>query len=330
MRLSLLVFVLLHFSLNVIHAQYPSFDKLRGKVFTDLKDALREPLRVYHLDLSEQKLSEIPAEVAEFQNLLSLNLALNQISSVDDFDFGQLRKLVELNMEYNDLTAFPQHLADQAPNLLRLYLNNNRIAEIPLSFKRMQFLEELELHYNKLSQFPDIQFKHLLRLRLDHNAFAEFPLAVLSFRKLRYLSLNGNSLERVPDELTMLGKLESLNLGDNLLTQLPKLSTLAKLRKLILDWNRFAAPEQMLVDICQLRRLEILSLENCGIGEIPKAIGDLRRLEQLSLINNKISTLPESLTRLRRLDKLWIGGNNLSDEQLAFWQNTLEETAVSF
>jgi Leucine-rich repeat (LRR) protein len=69
--------------------------------------------------------------------------------------------------------------------------------------------------------------------------------------------------------------------------------------------------ESELNTITQLEQLQILSLENCNISQLPENIGQLQKLKEASFIANQLKQLPPSFYELKQLEKLWLLQNPL-------------------
>lgn len=82
----------------------------KQKEFTSLDEALKDPAKVYRLDLSHNGLAEFPMEIVKFTNLQSLNLSNNGIEQVPS-DIGRLTKLQKLNLSTNGLKKLPVEIA---------------------------------------------------------------------------------------------------------------------------------------------------------------------------------------------------------------------------
>ena len=302
------------------------FDANREINFQSLTEALREPLRVYHLNLADQNLQTVPREILEMPNLISLDLSGNAIKSLEGVDFSSLKKLQYLEMADNQLREIPEDFIQNLPvqELILLNLNSNSLRAIPESINRLTFLEELLLANNKLQNLPALRFKFLKRLRIDRNGLDQFPQTLLRLVKLESLNLNGNNIAAIPPEIQQLKRLRLLNIGDNQLQDIPDLSLLRRLRTLIIDWNNYTDPNATFAQVVQIRGLEILSAENCGIEQIPTSIKRMRQLRELSLINNKILHIPQALNQLKRLEKLWLNGNLISKAAIPVFKRTVE------
>lgn len=81
-----------------------------SSTYRSLKEALKEPQKVYSLDLSEQGLNQFPREVLKFTNLRSLFLNFNKIT---DLPMEDMSKNLP-NLELIDMTGNPNLEGEQA------------------------------------------------------------------------------------------------------------------------------------------------------------------------------------------------------------------------
>src|SRR5688500_12097988 len=89
---------------NTDTLQLPDF---RGtRVFKSLNGALQHPDSVIRLDLSKQKLKEVPEEIRKFPNLKELNLSKNNISELPEW-IGDCDSLEILDLSNNKLEVLP-------------------------------------------------------------------------------------------------------------------------------------------------------------------------------------------------------------------------------
>lgn len=156
---------------------------------------------------------------------------------------------------------------------------------------------------------------------------------------LRMLDLGHNLLTEVPAEL---GEIEGLSdflyLHDNRLSSLPSsLARLTKLRYLNISENRF---EELPNCVCEMGGLIELRASDNQLQALPESTGGLSRLRELHLRNNRLITLPEALCGLRELRQLDLRGNPLVElpECLTFlprldkldlrWVTTLTSWAI--
>lgn len=64
-------------------------------------------------------------------------------------------------------------------------------------------------------------------------------------------------------------------------------------------------------EISRLHDLQYLTLNECGVQELPDALWDLTELRSLNLFDNAIGVLSAGIGRLRKLEKLVLGTNDL-------------------
>lgn len=106
---------------------------------------------VQYLDLSSNTLTDITI-VADFPNLLHLNVSKNQIADLNAFNCeDKLQRLQFLNISTNKIKELTTILV---PALRRLNLTENEIASI--SWKGHNCLEVLELRKNKLRKLKGL------------------------------------------------------------------------------------------------------------------------------------------------------------------------------
>lgn len=96
----------------------------KEKEYTSLDEALKNPTKVYKLDLSHNGLAEFPLDVLKLPNLQSLNLSHNGIESIPG-DITKLSKLQRLNLATNGLKKLPAEIA-ALKNLKALDVSQNQ------------------------------------------------------------------------------------------------------------------------------------------------------------------------------------------------------------
>lgn len=137
---------------GALHAQLldaVALDSVR--TFRSMERALAQPDLVYRLDLSGQKLKEIP-DLRVFKNLNALDLSQNKLKALPDW-IGQLNYLQELRASRNKLTVFPEHLCTLT-HLKRLDLSRNALEGLPKCLGGLKAMVSLDLWDNDLVDFP--------------------------------------------------------------------------------------------------------------------------------------------------------------------------------
>ncbi|XP_009948778.1 PREDICTED: leucine-rich repeat-containing protein 40, partial [Leptosomus discolor] len=228
---------------------------------TSLPSALGQLENLQKLDVSHNKLKSIPEELMQLSCLKSLLLHHNELSHLPD-GFGQLASLEELDLSNNHLTDIPTSFA-LLINLVRLNLASNQLQNLPADISAMKSLRQLDCSKNYLETVPAklATMASLEQLYLRKNklrSLPEFPscmllkelhagenqIEILNAESLKHLNslsvleLRDNKLKSVPDEITLLQKLERLDLANNDISRLPyTLGNLPQLKFLALEGN---------------------------------------------------------------------------------------------
>uniref|UniRef100_A0A8B9QPX7 Leucine-rich repeat-containing protein 40 n=1 Tax=Anas platyrhynchos TaxID=8839 RepID=A0A8B9QPX7_ANAPL len=228
---------------------------------TFLPSALGQLENLQKLDVSHNKLKSIPEELMQLSHLKSLLLQHNELSDLPD-GFGQLVSLEELDLSNNNLTDIPTSFA-LLINLVRLNLACNQLKNLPADISAMKSLRQLDCTKNYLETVPAelASMASLEQLYLRKNKLRSLPelpsckllkelhagenqIEILNAENLKHLNslsvleLRDNKIKSVPDEITLLQKLERLDLANNDISRLPyTLGNLPQLKFLALEGN---------------------------------------------------------------------------------------------
>ncbi len=282
--------------------------------YTDLNRALNVAESVYHLDLSNQNLTEIPAPIGRLKNLESLVLSNNQIKTIGA-SLKKLKHLVAIELNNNQISHLDMHSFEGSKESLEeLYIRENQITGLRIGLNDFTRIDILDLGQNKIEEVHSgIQLPNLKWLMLDDNLLKEVPSFALKAKKIKTLNLNGNLIKQF-NLAEISNRVERIDIGDNPIDQLVLRSDYKKLETLILDWINLSN-----FDFNTLpRKLEVLSLERCQLTEVPQAIHGLKKLNQLSLMHNEIEMLDLELQSFPKIKKCWVGGNPLDEVSIEF------------
>ncbi|ELR17163.1 leucine rich repeat domain containing protein [Acanthamoeba castellanii str. Neff] len=210
------------------------------------------------LDLSLNRLTELPAALSCLERLEYLNLGHNA--------FAQVPALV--------LTS-AQATTGGGGGLRHLFLGGNRLTSLPAELARLTRLENLSLGHNQFDSVPPVVYAltSLLSLSLNHNAIAAVDdgnddgRSFARLSRLRTLDLSHNALTElaldVPRSLTSLDV--SANTG---------LTTLALMPQLLSAKERKPA---------KLKRLDV---SRCGLGGLSPTLAGFGRLAWVDYADN--------------------------------------------
>lgn len=225
--LLILLIVFLSFFAKLSYAQYSLLSEKELKeqtVYLSLENALREPKKVYVLNISFQDLTEVPNSISKLENLQQLWLGGNELITLPE-SIVKLKKL----------------------QLLDIY--GNKITTLPDGFEALQNLEILDLGSNKFKGIPTVvyELKNLKEFRFYNNKLKKLEDEITSLDSLEVLRLGINKIRKLPDDFGELTQLEELYLPNNRLRKLPSSFTdLEKLATLDLSYNRFwSIPEEI-------------------------------------------------------------------------------------
>ncbi|NWW78465.1 LRC40 protein, partial [Climacteris rufus] len=285
---------------------------------TALPSALGQLENLQKLDVSHNKLRSLPEELLQLPRLRSLLLQHNELSLLPE-GLGQLLTLEELDVSNNHLTAIPSSFA-LLVNLVRLNVSCNQLRELPADLSAMKSLRQLDCTKNYLETVPAklATMASLEQLYLRKNklrSLPEFPsckllkelhagenqIEVLNAENLKELSslcvleLRDNKIKAVPEEITVLQKLERLDLANNDISRLPyTLGNLPQLKFLALEGNPLRTIRR---DLLQKGTQELLKylrskIQDDGPGPGEEPPGTAMTLPSQSKVNiHAITTL---------------------------------------
>ena len=262
------------------------------------------------LDFSFKEIRNLPPEIIELTNLISLNLSSNQLTTLPP-EIAQLTGLTHLDLSGNQLTALPSKIA-QLTNLTTLSLSYNQLTTLPPEIAQLTDLTILALSGNQLTTLPPeiTQFTRLTALDLSDNQLNTLPPETAQLNCLTHLNLWNNQLTTLPPEITQLTHLTTLYLSSNKLTTLPPgIAQLTRLTALDLSGNQL---NTLPPEIAQLNCLTHLNLWNNQLTTLPPEIAQLIHLTTLLLGENQLTTLPPEITQLIHLTTLMLGKNQLT------------------
>ncbi|ETN70779.1 leucine Rich repeat-containing domain protein [Necator americanus] len=296
-------------SLTLSNCQISSIDP---KVFRTVESSLEE------LSLLNNSLSNVPL-FGNMSKLLSLNLYGNKLKDVPEHAFDGLPHLRYLRVERNGICSLsPNALAEVKANLQLLDLSGNCFSAIPAqNLRNSVMLMYLDLSDNKIGEINNFELMNLPQLkelRLHGNVLNQIhPMAFMNVPQLQYLYMRDNLIGSLDgNRLQAFHKLEILDVTNNLLQKLPELKDLTSLKQVRLDGNLIEKVETLAFS--NNPKLQLISLQNNNIVQIARnSFDSLDQLLVLLLSNNSIQTIERGmLDGMKNLQQLNLRNNSLS------------------
>jgi len=283
---------------------------LSDRRLTTIPDEIFELEQLEVLDLSSNPLTTLPEAVTRLTNLRMLYLRNNPLTTLPE-GVTRLTNLTTLDLSFNQLTMLPEAVT-RLTKLTTLDLSRNQLTMLPEAVTRLTKLTTLDLSRNQLTTLPEsvTRLTNLTRLDLGSNRLTTLPEAVTRLTKLTRLDLGSNRLTTLPEAVTRLTKLTTLDLGGNELTTLPEVVTqLTNLAMLDLNGNRLTTLPEVVTRLTNLAKLDLGANR---LTTLPEAVTQLTKLATLDLRSNRLTTLPEAVTRLTNLTTLDLSYNQLT------------------
>ncbi len=310
-------------------------------LYTNIKEALQNPLDVTHLNLRIDYGKTLTEELLACKHLKILELTGHYYEVPDTFkQLDQLEHII-FRGRYNQFPAFifalPQlkHLCfegysmvnfpdkfHQLPQLVSLKISssfvNNPYLKFPESIFSLTQLKNLCLYANMRSLYPKLgQLKQLERLELSYAySHQETMETICSLTNLRTLVLsnsgqNGQALH-LPDTVGNLKQLKHLNLHNNHLQNLPgSLRKLKHLETLQLSNGKFTHLSFQNGDLPFLNTLTLEQNKQLNISnELQKFLNS--PITHLNLKSNSLEHFPEIVLQFKKLQQLNLANNKIN------------------
>ncbi|OAA42416.1 Leucine-rich repeat, typical subtype [Beauveria brongniartii RCEF 3172] len=300
------------------------------------------------LNIAALGLKEMPAEVLDMYNLNSMSGGSSWAESVD------LTRLVAADNEFETLTdvLFPDSIPDEfdmgddndaPPNIFggleTMDFHGNKLAAVPIGFRRLCQLTSLNLSKNNLdSNCLQIlsQMTALRDLKLaNNNLSGPLNAAISLLDGLEALDLHDNKLSSLPEDMHKMSRLRILDLGQNNFESI-SFAALADLplSQLVLRQNKLTGTliEDPIDAMRTLQTLDIscnqikyimpsstvvafpalhtLSASMNRLQELPE-MSSWSSLLTLTLDENGIAAIPESFMSLTKLRQVDFSGNDI-------------------
>ncbi|KAF8408185.1 hypothetical protein HHK36_007327 [Tetracentron sinense] len=174
------------------------------------------------LDLTHNKVVDIPMDISKLINMQRLILADNLIERLP-MNLGKLQSLKVLTLDGNQITTLPDELG-LLVRLERLSISGNLLTWLPetigslrnaVNDRMLEMLCSLACDVTLQDSNEDYLTMQLLLLNVSNNKLKSLPESIGSCFSMEELQANGNSIEDLPPSVCNLIHLKSLCLDNN-------------------------------------------------------------------------------------------------------------------
>eukprot|EP00117_Sycon_ciliatum_P012668 scpid53596/ scgid13651/ Insulin-like growth factor-binding protein complex acid labile subunit len=277
------------------------------------------------LDLGHNQITDVEDLKLNSMKLEIISLDNNQITSLSDRAFGDLRELREVRLNDNLLTQVNQPTFHNLGALQTILLGNNRFADAAKLKMSHGEVSMLDLSHNALTSFPsDMVFSKLATLLLAHNDISSIPhtslIASKAVPKLHQLDLTGNTITQF--SISNFPDMHTLRLSSNGITDLTRFQFApSKLKFLRLDKNNLTSvTTNVFKDISTLQGLQLDDNRLTHLPPLPKS------LQYLHAIRNRITHLDGEMFNHDNgptLAEIRLNGNNMQTIANGVFNNML-------
>ncbi|PON92271.1 Tyrosine-protein kinase [Trema orientale] len=302
--------------------------------------------KLQNLDLSNNKITGLPADLWSLGTLKSLNLSSNQISGSLPNNIGNFGLLERLDISSNNFSGAIPETIGSLVSLQILKLGRNGFDQsIPTGILSCQSLVTIDLSSNQLSgSLPDgfgaafpklktlnlagneihgrdsdfLELKSITTLNVSSNLFQGSAMGMFK-ELLEVIDLSRNQFQGHISQVQFntsynWARLVYLDLSENELSGdiLHNFNQSQNLRHLNLAYNRFSRQEFPKIEM--LSSLEYLNFSSTSlIGQVPAEMSQLSNLNTLDLSENHlVGHIP--LLSVKKLQILDVSHNNLTGD----------------
>jgi internalin A len=156
------------------------------------------------VDLSNNEIVDVPAEIASLSNLTTFKIRNNKIETISDALFSACTALVHVDFSSNAIPVLGNAIG-QLSFLSELFLGGNRIRALPDALCDCTRLTMLDASDNQLEYLPETigKLRHLLTFKVSNNRLTSIPESISQLTSLMDLSMKNNKLVVLPSLVGM-------------------------------------------------------------------------------------------------------------------------------
>lgn len=176
------------------------------------------------LSLAGQNLLSLPEEPLDNAieaTVTTIDLSRNKLSELPD-KMSAITTVTDLKLTLNRLTDLPEWIGEKYKYLQILDISKNCLQSLPTSFSSLKYLRDIDLSFNRYRYNTDLLYAKYDIIYEISCRFTELPEAIYDVVSLEGLIANDNRIAEI--NVSSLGKLRRLavlNLANNNISQVP-------------------------------------------------------------------------------------------------------------
>ncbi|KAJ5068236.1 leucine rich repeats and iq motif containing 4 [Anaeramoeba ignava] len=284
-------------NLKWIAATFCGIEKINPEFFHQVSQLLE-------LDLSSNKLENIPKEIGNLKYLQTLNISHNKLNKIPD-SITELKDLQVFNCSSNQIKSIGSKIIKNiSSKITRIDFSYNLLTRLH-KFRLLKELKYLDISHNKMIKFLQglKRISSLIFLDLSFNQIESIPYSIKYFKRLQILNLSNNKISQISDSLCQLSNLETLILSSNLLTEIPvTLPLISTLKSIVLVDNPMRFPP---INVCIQGKQAIVDyISNLNSEFEPSDIFQQEQKTENQIIYDleSISYIPSNIQEMNFLD----------------------------
>ena len=242
------------------------------------------------LDLHGNSLRKLPSGMPALDRLTTLNVSKNRLDNDSLGIIGEIESLRELRVAENEIQGSINPVLYRLKKLQILDLSNNKITTITQELAQFSSLQTLLISGNRLATLPTeaIIDMSLRELDASRNSLRGclFPQKITGLPTLITMDVSYNALTSISESQPLaLPSLQTLNISENRITELPGISAWISLITLTADGNQIKAIPDAMTGLPVLKNVD---LARNDIRQLDEQIGFMDSLCVLRVANNPL------------------------------------------
>jgi Leucine-rich repeat (LRR) protein len=279
--------------------------------------------QIERLNISNEKLSDLPPEISNCKKLIELNLKNNRISKLPSWiaTFSDLEVLdISGNRNLNIKDAFD--IISKLPKLRVLKASGCKMLYLPISIREVKTLRIVDLSNNFIPYLPPI-LETLMweELDLSTNCIDTLPSSMVYMTSLRKLNLSycpAASNKHNYYMLEYLTNLKTLVLSG--MDQIPnELGKVNFIEELILTNGTFKDLPDEIKNLKKLKHIDVRGCEQLNISDLIERISTAsKKIKTLKIGHFSLNGLPYNMFKLKKLEAFYIDNSCINSLPTSF------------